>query len=111
MDWSIVLEFIRPELFILIIFLWCLGLFLKKAPFFKAEWLIPFVLLGVSVVITIAYIAIVGGEGFTAAVMITGLIQAVIIAALAVFGNEILKQITSKRWDDVEKKIRGESNV
>ena len=102
MNMELILEFIRPELFILVVFLWCLGLFLKKAPWFKAEWAIPFILLGVSVIFTIVYIAIVLNEGFLAEVIITGIIQATIIAALAVFGNELLKQGFVKRVEDRE---------
>jgi hypothetical membrane protein len=100
MDFSVILQFICPELFILVIFLWCLGLFLKKAPWFKQEWAIPFVLLAVSVVITLLYMAIVNGAGFTGPIIIIGIIQAVLIAAVAVFGNEIIKQVTIKRQED-----------
>ena len=102
MDWNVIAQFIRPELFILIVFLWCLGLFLKKAPWFKAEWVIPFLLLGISVVITVVYMAIVNEQGFTPVVIVTGLIQAVLIAAVAVFGNELIKQGFNKRLADKE---------
>jgi len=100
MDWEVIKEFIKPELFILIIFLYCLGFFLKKAPWFSADWMIPFILLGVSVLITIAYLAIVLKLGFGAEVIVTGIIQAVIIAALSVFGNELIKQAVVKRVED-----------
>jgi len=103
MDWTTVLEFVRPELFILIIFIWSLGLFLKKAPWFTGEWKIPFILLAVSVVFAILYIAVVIGEGLTAPVIISAVIQGVIIAALAVFGNEAIKQYFIKRPEDTEK--------
>ena len=102
MNMELILKFVRPELFILVVFLWCLGLFLKKAPWFRAEWAIPFILLGVSVIFTIVYIAIVLGEGFLPEVIIMGIIQATIIAALAVFGNELLKQGFVKRVEDRE---------
>jgi len=102
MNMELILKFVRPELFILVVFLWCLGLFLKKAPWFRAEWTIPFILLGVSVIFTIVYIAIVLGEGFLPEVIIMGIIQATIIAALAVFGNELLKQGFVKRVEDRE---------
>lgn len=100
MDWSMILQFIRPELLILVVFLWCLGLFLKKAPWFKAEWMIPFILLGASLIVTIVYMAVVINLGFSAEVIVTGIIEAVIIAALTVFGNEAMKQITVKRAKD-----------
>ena len=99
---EIVQQFIKPELFILAAFLWCLGLFLKTAPWFKAEWAIPFILLAVSFVVTISYLAIVGGQGFTPTTIVMGCIQAVLIAAMAVFGNELLKQMLKKRLNDVD---------
>ncbi len=97
MDWTAIISFIKPELFILIIFLYCLGLFLKKVPAFTAEWLIPIILLGVSLFITVIYMGIVIEGKFTAVVIVTAIVQSVIIAAVAVFGNEIIKQLTQKR--------------
>ncbi|MGV8153441.1 MAG: phage holin family protein [Alkaliphilus sp.] len=100
MDWNVIIEFIQPELFVLVVFLWVIGLFLKKAPSFKAEWAIPFILLLVSALITIPYIAIVGEKGFGADIIIVGIIQAVLIAGTAVFGNELIKQSSKKRMRD-----------
>lgn len=100
MEWEIIISLIKPELFILVIFLWCLGLFLKKAPWFNDEWMIPFILLAVSLVVTVVYMAVVGGQGWSAVVVVTGIIQAVIIAAVAVFGNELIKQAFVKRLEE-----------
>jgi len=103
MDWKVVLEFIRPELVILIVFIWALGLFLKKAPWFTGEWKIPFILLFTSIIITVLYLAIILGEGFVAAVIVSAIIQGTIIAALAVFGHESIQQLTVKRPIDQSK--------
>jgi hypothetical protein len=62
--------------------------------------MIPFVLLGISLVITIAYMAVVVDMGLNPEVITTGIIQAVTIAAVAVFGNELLKQGFTKRKED-----------
>ncbi|QUH28215.1 phage holin family protein [Vallitalea guaymasensis] len=97
MDWNAIISFVRPELFGLIVFLYCFGLFLKKVPAFKAEWLIPIILLGVSLFITIIYMGVVVEGKFTPVVIVTAVIQSVIIAAIAVFGNEIIKQLTQKK--------------
>lgn len=94
------IDFLRPELMVLVVVLWALGKFLKLAPWFKQEWAIPFILLGIGEVLTVAYVAIVAGEGFTAAGVIASMIQGVIVAALAVFGNEAVKQATVKRLED-----------
>ncbi len=103
MDLNLVLNFVRPELLILVIFIWCLGLFFKKMPLFNKEWIIPFILLGFSVIITVLYISFVLGEGFSPSSIVSAIIQGVIIAALAVFSNEIIKQLTIKRRDDNRK--------
>ena len=105
MDWTTIVKFIRPELFILVIFAWALGLFLKKAPWFTGEWKIPFILLIVSIIFAILYVAVVIGEGFTGPVIIAAVIQGTIIAAVAVFGHEAIKQITIKRPQD-QKAVR-----
>lgn len=102
MDLKAVGELIRPELFILVVFLWCVGLFLKKAPRFSAEWVIPYLLLGISIISTVVYMATVIGDGFTKVVIVTGTIQGVLIASVTVFGNELLKQVTTKRVEDKE---------
>lgn len=104
MDWTTIIQFIKPELFILVIFIWCLGLFLKKVPSFTDEWMIPFILLGTSIVFAILYIAIVVGEGFSATVIVSAVMQGVIIGALSVFGNETIKQLFVKRLKDSSKK-------
>ncbi|MDF2591407.1 MAG: Phage holin family Hol44, in holin superfamily [Clostridia bacterium] len=104
MDMEILLQFVKPELLILVAFLWCLGLFLKKAPWFKSEWMIPFILLLIGIIFAVIYSAIVLGEGFTIAGLIIGIIQGVIIAALTVFFNESVKQVLVKRQDDNPKR-------
>ena len=100
MDWNIIIEYIRPELFILIPFIWILGLFFKKAPEWKADWLIPFILMAIAVVFAVLWLALYLGEGFGGAVILYGIVQGVIIAGLAVFGNELIKQFTTKRTED-----------
>lgn len=104
MDLQLLMEFIRPELLILIVFAWSLGLFLKKAPWFTDEWSIPFILLFICVIFAILYVAIILGEGFTGPVILASTIQGVIIAALAVFGNESIKQYLVKRLEDQKHK-------
>lgn len=95
-----ILEFIQPELFILIAVIFALGMFLKLYPKFTQEWQIPFILLGISIILTILYVAVVLGNGFSAAVIIAAFIQGVLIAASAVFGNELIKQFIKKRKVD-----------
>lgn len=99
-QFEVLIQFIEPKLFILIPFIWSVGLFLKKAPSFPMDWMIPFILWVVSVCITVSYIAVVIGEGFTAVVILVGFIQGTLIAAVAVLCNEMIKQALIKRLAD-----------
>ena len=92
-----VLSFIRPELFILVIFLYCVGLFLKLFKGFKKEWMIPYLLLVVSFIMTLAYVCILMGEGCTPPVIIAVIIQSVLIASVTVFGNELITQVLKRK--------------
>ncbi len=56
-----------------------------------------FILFIVSLISTIAYTAIVLGEGFTPPVIVAAVIQSVIIAAVAVYFNELIEQVTLKK--------------
>jgi len=100
MEYEFLVQFIRPELLILVAALYCLGLFLKKMPWFTAEWAIPLILLVVGIVLTILYLAIILGEGFTQITILMGLIQGILVAAVAVFFNETIKQVFFKRIED-----------
>lgn len=102
MDWNVIVEYVRPELFILIPFIWIIGLFFKKAPAWKHDWLIPFILMLISVIFAVLWIAVYLGEGFLGAVILYGIVQGVIIAGLAVLGNEAIKQFTTKRLMDTK---------
>lgn len=100
------MEFIRPELSILVLFLYCVGLFLKLNREFEKEWTIPYILLLISFVMTLAYVSLILGEGITAAVIVAVIIQSVLIAAVAVFGNELIKQLLYKRNECEDSQFR-----
>jgi hypothetical protein len=57
----------------------------------------PFILLFFAIIFSILYIAVVIGEGFTAKVIIIGILQGLICAAIAVFGNQLIKQLLEKQ--------------
>ncbi len=88
-----IMSFIRPELFILVIFLYCVGLFLKLYHGFNRDWMIPYILLAVSFLMTLAYVSIFMDEGFAPPVIVAVIIQSVLIAAVTVFGNELIQQV------------------
>lgn len=87
-----ILSFIRPELFILVIFLYCAGLFLKLYKGFNRDWMIPYILLALSFIMTLAYVSVYLDQGFAPAVIVSVVIQSVLIAAVTVFGNELIQQ-------------------
>ena len=97
---QVVAQYIRIELSVVIVALFIIGKFLKLTPKFKQEWQIPFILLGCSILITIPYLAIVLEEGLNATSFITGIIQAIIIASIPVFAENLIKQFFVKRKED-----------
>jgi hypothetical protein len=100
---EILLQFVRPELLILVVVLGCIGLFLKKAPWFTGEWKIPFMLWALGIALAILYMGLILSEGPWGVVIFIGFIQGTLIAALTVFFNEMIKQALVKRLDDLKK--------
>lgn len=100
MDMTLVADFIRPELLLVGVFLYALGLFLKLLPSFREEWAIPFILLGVSVVLCPVYMLVILHLQPVGEVVLSGAIQGVLLAALCVFANQMIKQAVNKRVVD-----------
>lgn len=86
------LQYIDVSLIFMVAVVYCIGMFLKNSKLIKDN-LIPIILLGVSVTLTIAYMAFNQSQGINASVIINGLIQGVLVASVAVYGNQIIKQI------------------
>lgn len=95
MDLNVVLQFIKPELIIVVVACYVLGLFLKSSTI--KDWKIPYILLIFAILLTILYMAIVLGQGFGIKIIILGFIQGLFSAALAVYGNQLIKQIIEKK--------------
>lgn len=72
-----------------------MGLFLKQIPKVP-DWTIPLVLLLFTCIISILYIAIKLKEGFNANTYLMGFIYGLLSAAVAVYGNQGIKQIKKK---------------
>lgn len=87
-----VTNYIKPELMIIIPILYGLGVWIKAIPKIKS-YLIPFILLGISIVLSILYM--VGSEQFkvNGNMIISGIFQGIIIALTTVGGNQIVKQM------------------
>ena len=81
-----ILEYIISEALIIIPVLWILGSFLKRTPKVQ-DWIIPWVLLLVGVILAIGII------GLT----VDAAIQGVLVAGAAVLGHQLLKQTTERK--------------
>lgn len=95
MDLSVILPYIKPELLIVVVACYVLGIFLKQSK--MKDCLIPYILLFFAIALTIVYMAVVLNTGFTAKIIVTGIIQGLFAAALSVYGNQLIKQATSAK--------------
>lgn len=87
------LEFIKPELLILVPFLYGLGAILKTAQFIEDKF-IPVLLTAVSLALCVLYV--IGTEGVSPISVFTAIVQSVICVACAVYGNQVIKQLKKK---------------
>lgn len=69
--------------------LWCIGAALKRTPK-VADWLIPYLLGGAGVALCLTIVLSTGGSA------VDGIMQGIITAGVAVYGNQLVKQATNK---------------
>lgn len=89
-----IIEYINPELLVLVPFLYILGLFLKDSRAIPDN-LIPVILGGVGVLVAIVWVlasTVPVGAAAIALAIVTALIQGVLVAGAAVYCNQIIKQ-------------------
>ena len=84
--------YVLPELLVLVPVLIGLGAILKHTEKIKDNF-IPVILTVVSLALCCLYVL--GTQGITAVSVFTAIVQGVICVALAVYGNQLVKQITS----------------
>ena len=84
------LQYINPELFLMIPVLWILGKILRAASFLKNKW-IPLILGFTGILLAVCWIA---GETrpFTLTAFFTAVCQGILCAGAAVYGHQIIKQ-------------------
>lgn len=90
-------EYLNPELFSLAIALYIIGEFIKKTEKIDNKW-IPIILGVVSIVCTGIFVfatTAVSGSQQVAAAIFTVIVQGVLTAAVAVYANQIWKQLGS----------------
>lgn len=90
---NLILQYLKPELVVLIPVLYFIGLALKKAAFVKDNY-IPLILGAISIVLVFIYILAI--EGWSINVIWFSIIQGVLAGAGAVYINQIYKQLTKK---------------
>lgn len=76
-----ILNFVQENVYVLIMVLYVIGVFLKNTKKI-ADWLIPFILLVIGIVLTIAVLQDI----------VNGIIQGVLITGVAVLGHNLIKQ-------------------
>lgn len=88
MDWNAVLEFINPELLIVVAACWIIGFTLKQTPKVP-DWTIIYIVTGVAIVFACLLL------GFT----VESVIQGILCGAFAVYGNQFIKQFKKSGED------------
>lgn len=93
-----IIDYIRPELLLIVPVLWVLGKLLKEAAFIRDKF-IPLILGGVGILLAVCWV---GGstEPFNVTGFFTAVTQGILCAGVAVYGNQIVKQV---RKDDEPK--------
>lgn len=70
--------------------LWCIGAALKRTPK-VADWLIPYLLGGAGIALCLTIVLSTGGSA------VDGIMQGIITAGVAVYGNQLVKQAANKK--------------
>ncbi|SHH55617.1 phage holin family protein [Sporanaerobacter acetigenes] len=92
-----ILQYILPEIVILIPVLIILGQAIKQIPKVK-DWTIPIILAVIGIVVSIL---ILGFEnGFTGSIVLNGVLQGILCAGMAVYVHQLTIQSTRKRKED-----------
>lgn len=96
------LQFIKPELLVLIPVLYFIGAWCKASNHIK-DWLIPFILMGISIVLTALYLIsaeFASAGNLVATYIFTSVVQGTLCSAAAVFTENVKRQITVGRKED-----------
>lgn len=91
MEWNVIAGFINPELLIVVVACWVIGFILKKTPKIP-DWTIVY---GVALVAVVCAVSLLGFS-------VQSILQGILCAAVAVYGNQVFKQTTKKSGEDNE---------
>lgn len=95
-----ILDYIRPELLLIIPVLWVLGKILKEASFLRDKW-IPLILGGTGILLAVCWVAG-SAEPFGVTGLFTAVTQGILCAGAAVYGHQLVKQIGKDEPKDEE---------
>ena len=87
---EILMNYLVENCAIVVPVLWCLGAALKRTPK-VADWLIPYLLGGAGIALCLTIVLTTGGSA------VEGIMQGVITAGVAVYGNQLVKQAANKK--------------
>lgn len=88
MEWASVITFVDPSLLIVVVACWIIGYVVKQTPQIP-DWSIVYIVTLIAIVIVVAM------QGFD----VDAVLQGVLCGAVAVYGNQIIKQV-KKAGDD-----------
>ena len=88
-----ILQFISPELVVLVPVLYLIGIGLKKATI-VADKFIPLILGGVGILL--ACLWVLGNNGFSVTGLFTAITQGILVAGGSVYCNQLIKQLAGK---------------
>lgn len=86
---NILVEYLKPELAVLAVVLYVIGLALKKSKL--NDKFIPLILGSCGIILACFYLCVF--EGFSGKSILTGIIQGVLYAAASVYANQLIKQL------------------
>lgn len=92
-----IMQYIKPELLAVIPICWGTGMFLKKTPNVK-DWLIPYILLGVSTFLCGLWVL--ANEGITPMSIFTAITQGILLAVASVGSNQLVRQAGKRGIDE-----------
>lgn len=89
-----IIDFVKPELAIVVVALWIIGYFLKNSETVKDK-LIPFILLAIGIAVAALWVfatSALGTPQEIALALFAALTQGVVVTGVAVLGNQLVKQ-------------------
>lgn len=92
------MNLIPAELLIIAVVVYCIAEFVKRTEKVPS-WSIPIFVLVLAIILTVIYSAVVLDYGLTGKTIVNGVIYGVLIASIAVYCNQVFKQIFIKRLE------------